>query len=289
MSLPAADSLSLAEAKVGITLKDKQREAVLAVLQNKDAFCILPTGCGKSLLEVGVRKVVCICPLTSLMLDQRSNFTSKGICIEYVGEIQHDQEVIKNIVSGNVPLILVSPENITCNPLYRGMLHNKVFKDNMAVLPIDEAHCVKTCGDHFQTTLAEFGHIGSSLPSVPVIAATATATKTTFESVVKSLLMEIVVVIGISSCGNNIFLTVTFVSLSEFANNVYTQLRKEGLNYHKNVIFCHSYSDCNLVYDKIELFLGLYIIYPPGKSMVCQYCLLDLYTRASTDDVEKSP
>ncbi|XP_011406292.1 PREDICTED: ATP-dependent DNA helicase Q-like 3 [Amphimedon queenslandica] len=237
MSLPAADSLLLAEAKVGITLKDKQREAVLAVLQNKDVFCVLPTGC-----------------------DQQSNFTSKGICVEYVGEIQHDQDVIKNIVSGNVPLILISPENITCNPLYRGMLHNNVFKDNMVVLPIGEAHCVKTWGDYFQTTLAEFGHIGSSLPSVPVIAATATATKTTFESVVKSLLMEIVVVIGISSCRNNIFLTVTSVSLN-----------------------------CNFVYDKIELFLDLYLIYAPGKSIVCQYCLLDLYTRASTEDVEKSP
>ena len=78
------------------------------------------------------------------MLDQRSNFTSKGIYVEYVGEIQHDQDVIKKIVSGNVPLILISPENITRNPLYRGMLHNKVFKDNMVVLAIDEAHCVKT-------------------------------------------------------------------------------------------------------------------------------------------------
>ena len=50
MSLPAADALSLAEAKIGMTLKDKQREAVLAVLQNKDVFCVLPTGYGKSLI-----------------------------------------------------------------------------------------------------------------------------------------------------------------------------------------------------------------------------------------------
>ena len=142
-------------------------------------------------------------------------------------------------------------------------------------------------GDHFRTAFPELGHIRSSLPNVPVIAATATATKTTFQAVVKSLLMENVVVIGISPCRDNIFLTVTSVSFSEFSNNVYTQLRMQGLNYPKTVIFCRSYSDCNLVYDKLELFLGPYITFPPGKPIVRQYRLLHLYTRASTDDVKK--
>ena len=69
---------------------------------------------------------------------------AKASMLSMLVKIQHDQDVIKKIVSGNLPLILISPENITRNPLYRGMLHNKVFKDNMVVLAIDEAHCVKT-------------------------------------------------------------------------------------------------------------------------------------------------
>ena len=88
--------------------------------------------------------MVCVSPLNSLMMDQQWSFRSKGIEVECIGEIQQDKDVIKKAISGNVPLILITPESITINPLYRGMLLSPKFKDKMVTLAIDEAHCIKT-------------------------------------------------------------------------------------------------------------------------------------------------
>ena len=45
---PARLILTIEEAsrRMNLTLKEKQKEAVLAVLQRKDVFCVLPTGYG---------------------------------------------------------------------------------------------------------------------------------------------------------------------------------------------------------------------------------------------------
>ena len=73
---------------VGITsLKEKQREALKAIVCNKkDTFICLPTGYGKSLCyallpllfdkllcrEDGTSIVICISPLTAIMMEQRN-------------------------------------------------------------------------------------------------------------------------------------------------------------------------------------------------------------------------
>ena len=40
--------------------------------------------------------VVCVSPLTSLMMDQRTKFSPKGIETEFVGEDQHDDDVVES-------------------------------------------------------------------------------------------------------------------------------------------------------------------------------------------------
>lgn len=77
------------------------------------------------------------------MIDQRRNFSSFGISVELVGEAQTDKEVIKKVVAGSFPLVLISPENITSNSLYRNMLMNKAYKERLVALVIDEAHVIK--------------------------------------------------------------------------------------------------------------------------------------------------
>ena len=68
--------------------------------------------------EHGESIVVCVSPLNSLMMDQQLSFRSKGIEVECFGEIQQDKDVIKKVISGNLPLILITPESITINPLH---------------------------------------------------------------------------------------------------------------------------------------------------------------------------
>ena len=77
---------------VGVkTLKPQQREALLSFALGKDVFVSLPTGFGKSFCYVllppvfdHLRRceetsiVLCISPLTALMMEQRAKFSLRG-------------------------------------------------------------------------------------------------------------------------------------------------------------------------------------------------------------------
>ncbi|XP_003391654.2 PREDICTED: ATP-dependent DNA helicase Q-like 3, partial [Amphimedon queenslandica] len=295
------DALVAAEETLGLSLKEKQKEAVLAVLDGKDVFCALPTGYGKSIIyrilptafdyllgrEPGHSIVVCISPLNSLMIDQERNFKSKGIAVECIGEIQKDQGVIKRVISGNVPLVLITPESITTNPLFRGMLLSQKFKEGMVTLVVDEAHCIKTWGDNFRRSFSDLGQLRSSLPKIPVLAVTATATHGTYDVVTKRLAMEDVVIIGLSPCRDNIFLSVKCVTLADFVENIAESVRLNNVNHPKTLVFCRTYTDCNLVYDMFEEKLGSCITFPPGYPNSRKYRIIDLYTQANVDQVKK--
>ena len=94
--------------------------------------------------------VVCICPLT---VDQCKRFSDKGVVANFVGEAMTDKNVIKEVLEGRVQLLFITPESIILNRLYRNMLLSPVYK-KLAVLVIDEEHCVKFWGDQFRQTFA---------------------------------------------------------------------------------------------------------------------------------------
>ena len=88
--------------------------------------------------------VVCISPLTVIMMDQKAKFTPRGITAEFVGESQDDPTAIKNVLRGMVQLVFISPEALLRNRTYRSMLLSSVYKQHLVALVVDEAHCVKT-------------------------------------------------------------------------------------------------------------------------------------------------
>ena len=88
--------------------------------------------------------VVCISPLTSLIMDQKSKFVPMGIVAEYVGEAQDNIESIKAVLHGQIQLLFINPESLLLNSRYRNMLLSKHYEENLVALVIDEAHCVKT-------------------------------------------------------------------------------------------------------------------------------------------------
>ena len=131
-------------------LKPLQREAIRLFTRGHDVFVSLPTGYGKSycfvllplvfdrMLGRSGSIVVCILsPLTSLMMEQRAKYTAKGLCSEFVGELQQDVESMVNIRKGLVQLLFISPES-----LLREMLQLPVYQERMVALVVDEAHCV---------------------------------------------------------------------------------------------------------------------------------------------------
>ena len=48
--MDAPSAIQYVSRKLRIDLKEKQKEAILAILERKDVFCILPTGYGKSII-----------------------------------------------------------------------------------------------------------------------------------------------------------------------------------------------------------------------------------------------
>ena len=139
-----------------VSFKDKQDEALRAFLSGRDTFVSLPTGYGKSVIYAALPLIcdrlqdrrgsiaVCVSPLTSLMIDQRSKFARLGISTEFVGELQADEEAVARVLRGEVQLVFISPENIICNPKFRNMLLSERYRDYLVAFVVDEAHCVKT-------------------------------------------------------------------------------------------------------------------------------------------------
>ena len=88
--------------------------------------------------------VICISPLTAIMIDQKEKFKAKGIIAGFVGEAQTDYSVKDKVIQGKIELVFISPENILCNSSYRNMLRSSEYKDKLVAVAVDEAHCVKT-------------------------------------------------------------------------------------------------------------------------------------------------
>ena len=88
--------------------------------------------------------MVCISPLTAIMVEQKAKFVAAGINTEFVGEAQKDPAAWKQVNDGQVQLIYISPENIICNSQYRQMLRSPIYKENLIGIAVDEAHCIKT-------------------------------------------------------------------------------------------------------------------------------------------------
>ena len=65
--------------------------------------------------------VVCLSPLTSLMMDQHSKYSSRGFCSKFIGEAQHYTKARQRVLDGEAQLIFITPESIMQIKAYRDM------------------------------------------------------------------------------------------------------------------------------------------------------------------------
>ena len=63
--------------------------------------------------------VLCVSPLTRLMMDERNEFSPKGLQCEFVGEAQENKQVQKDIDLGKYQLVYLSPESLPMNVAWR--------------------------------------------------------------------------------------------------------------------------------------------------------------------------
>ena len=92
------------------------------------------TICIKLIIGVKESTVVCISPLTALMVEQVVKFNKLGITAEFVGEAQSDASARSRVLNAEVQIVLISLENAILNPMYRNMFLSRVYKHRMVAL-----------------------------------------------------------------------------------------------------------------------------------------------------------
>lgn len=158
-----------------------QDAVIRSLLAGRDSLAIMPTGAGKSLcfqipalLMNGV--TVVISPLLSLMKDQVDALAAQHVAATYINSLctfAELQERFRLLRQGRVKLVYVSPER----------LQNEFFTNFMRTVPVamvvvDEAHCVSQWGHDFRPGYRLIKDWIASLPVRPVVGAfTATATE----------------------------------------------------------------------------------------------------------------
>jgi ATP-dependent DNA helicase RecQ len=173
-----------------------QREAVEALIAGRDAVVLLPTGAGKSLCyqvpalvasRSGRGTTVVISPLIALMHDQVSAMRARGVMAAALNSHQEEEEqrlVVSAFLRGDLDILYVSPERAAMAG-FRRMLE----RVRIALVAIDEAHCVSQWGHDFRPEYLRLGEL-RQLVAAPTIALTATATPQVMNEIVRELHMR---------------------------------------------------------------------------------------------------
>jgi ATP-dependent DNA helicase RecQ len=190
--------------------RSNQKQAIETVLRGDDAFVLMPSGGGKSLcyqipamMRPGTGIVVS--PLISLMKDQVDALRANGVrAAAYNSALDGEtaRKVLADLMNGRLDLLYVSPERVTSDgflerleslgggaPADAGTLAGADggAPAKVALIAIDEAHCISQWGHDFRPEYVELGRLRERFPGVPLIALTATADPHTREDVLDQL------------------------------------------------------------------------------------------------------
>jgi ATP-dependent DNA helicase RecQ len=148
------------------------------ILGGRDALAVLPTGGGKSvcfqipaMLRPGVGLVVS--PLIALMSDQVAALEQLGVAAARMDSglsVQERDETWRRLAAGTLDLIYLSPEG-----LMQGAALERLSAAPLALIAVDEAHCVSQWGHDFRPEYRALGRLAEIFPGAPRLALTATA------------------------------------------------------------------------------------------------------------------
>jgi ATP-dependent DNA helicase RecQ len=170
-----------------------QAKVIAEVLKGESALAVLPTGGGKSLcyqipamMMDGLGLVVS--PLIALMSDQVSALQQSGVAAARLdSSTDPDQriETWKRIEAGELDLLYVSPEG-----LMQPWMLDRLAQVKLALIAVDEAHCVSQWGHDFRPEYRAMGRLADVFPRVPRLAVTATADARTRADIAAQLRIE---------------------------------------------------------------------------------------------------
>jgi len=170
-----------------------QADVIAEVLAGRNALAVLPTGGGKSLcyqipslVRPGLGLVVS--PLIALMTDQVAALVQSGVAAARLDsniEMDERAETWRRIEAGELDLLYVSPEG-----LMQPWMLDRLSRTPLALIAIDEAHCVSQWGHDFRPEYRMLGRLADLFPTVPRLAVTATADARTRDDIRAELRLE---------------------------------------------------------------------------------------------------
>ena len=175
------------------SFRGRQEEVVAAALAGRDALVLMPTGGGKSLcyqLPAMVRPGVglVVSPLIALMQDQVAALKQLGVRAEFLNSTLSWPEqcaILDAVAAESLDLLYLAPERLLQEETLQ-----RLSRIQLAVIAIDEAHCVSQWGHDFRQDYLGLNVLAERFPDVPRLALTATADELTRRDILERLELD---------------------------------------------------------------------------------------------------
>jgi ATP-dependent DNA helicase RecQ len=172
------------------SFRDGQSEIIAAILEGRDVLAIMPTGSGKSLCYqlpalLGDGLTIVVSPLIALMRNQVAQLRSYGVAaaaINSANDSYENRDITEQISRGELRLAYIAPERLA-KPEIVATLRTA----NVAMLAVDEAHCISQWGHDFRPDYMNLATLRDELRIPRTVAFTATADAATRSDIVERL------------------------------------------------------------------------------------------------------
>jgi len=168
------------------TFREGQEAVILKILEGKSALAVFPTGSGKSLcyqlsalLLDGLTLV--ISPLIALMKDQIDFLHQRNVPAARLDssiELEEVRRIDADLRANRLKLLYVAPERFSNERFIQ-----KLRQLNIALMVIDEAHCISEWGHNFRPDYLKLARTARALGLQRVLTLTATATRAVAEDI----------------------------------------------------------------------------------------------------------
>ena len=166
------------------SLRPGQADVIADIFAGTPVIAVMPTGAGKSLcyqlpaIVLGERGGVTlvVSPLIALMKDQVDALRARGIpavALTSASGAEEQRDMLDGIRAGVFTLVYVAPERFR-SPRFVETLHASAAR--IALVAIDEAHCISEWGHDFRPDYRRLGQVIADLKPPRLAAFTATAT-----------------------------------------------------------------------------------------------------------------
>ncbi len=189
---------AVAQRRLGIDeLRSGQAEAIEALLDGRDVLAVMATGYGKSaIFQIAAAMVdgltIVVSPLVALQQDQVESLNSRSRPSAPIGAALNSKisaterdEIWESVEAGTLDILYLAPEQLT-----RDDVRTRLAAVGVALVAVDEAHCVSSWGHEFRPDYLRVGEAVAALSAPPIIALTATASPPVRDDIVDKLHMR---------------------------------------------------------------------------------------------------